>query len=777
MAGLFDRLCEVSTLKTAFQKVLQKNSQGGLDGVNPSDLGMDVEKVISGLADDLRRQKYVPVPYAKRTMPKFNERNEWRKLSLPAVIDKVVQQAFRDVVGPIFERDFLDCSYAYRKGKGPVKAIKRVEHILSSRQIQWVATLDIDDFFDSMDHDLLVTAIAQKVNEPQILNLVDMWLHAGIISPRGDWDEPSEGIAQGSVVSPLFSNIYLHRLDEFVVENRCPYVRYSDNFIILSSNKDNIYVVYEQIQSFLEDPLKLKLNNNPYPFKAVNKGFAFLGIYFRDDLRRISSAKETRIFRKLNWLTERSYQKDPESFLRRSNESVEGIKRYYSFIGPVRQFEAFDQHLLKRLRSLLIGFVKKGLFRTKNELLTYISKISFFNTRPDDSQKAISKGLTDEIFRAVNGEKGSGSGNLKNQESSQSKRQTSQKTRYLKKVADQAEIIVSRPGVFIGKTGRRIIMREQRKNIAEIPFSKIRNVAINSNGISLSSDVIFQCSRSKIPITFYTFKGMPYAVLQNPLYSMGTVSVLQIKAYETEKALELVKKILTGKARNQMNLLKFYLRSRKESQPAFADNVADSLEKIEAILDDLQKIKANGTYSVARDRLFSTEGRISSLYWNCMKMLINPELSFKKRERFKASDLVNNMLNYGYGILYQRVWQAIVKTGLNPHISFLHAFQAGKPTLVYDLVEEFRQPFVDRAIFSLLTRGKKGRDLKIDHKTGLLNKITRDQVVKAVLSRLASLIGFRGKKVRAEDIIETQTQKVVAYLEGRSAYRPFIAGY
>ena len=389
MGELFDRLCKRSTLESAWQRVLRKNARGGLDGIQPQDLETEIEKTISLLIEDLRAKRYVPVPYAKGSMPKFNEENEWRKLSLPSAVDKIVQQAFVEVVGPIFENDFLDCSYAYRKGKGPVKAIKRIEHILGSYPIRWVATMDIDNFFDTIDHQLIKDEISLKVSEPEILELVSLWLNAGIISARGEWDEPGEGIAQGSVVSPLFSNIYLHNLDAFAVENRYRYVRYSDNFILLSENKDGLYIAYEQVRSFIEKQLKLALNDNPYPFKDIEKGFAFLGIYFKGQLRRISSAKETKIFRKLNWLTDKAHTKDPETFLKRLNESVEGTTRYYSFIKPDEQFQAFDQHLLKRLKFLMVYFLQRSTFSSKDEVLSALLKMHFFAERPEDKRKAL----------------------------------------------------------------------------------------------------------------------------------------------------------------------------------------------------------------------------------------------------------------------------------------------------------------------------------------------------------------------------------------------------
>ena len=778
MGKFFDRLCNRTTLELASRHVIKKGARGGLDGIEPHDLESHIDKTISKLIVDLRSGKYVPVPYAKGAIPKFNEKNEWRKLSLPSVTDKIVQQGFVDVAGPVFESEFLDCSYAYRKGKSAIKAIKKVEYTVQSAPVEWVVTMDIDNFFDTMDHDLLIDKISHKVDEPEMLNLINLWLNAGIISPKGDWEVPDRGIAQGSVVSPLFSNIFLHSLDKFAIDSSYYYIRYSDNFILFSENRETIYDCYERVKIFLESSLRLRLNEDPYPFKPIDKGFAFLGIYFKDDLRMISSGKETKIHLKLNRLTDMFRREDPEKFLERLNDCLDGIARHYSFINPVEQFETINLHLVKRLKSQIDRYREKGYLSSGDQIQTFLRKVHFLSERDDNNLTRLRKGLVDEVCRTGSGRKNETKAKTEGVErASQAKRVTAQKRRYLRKVADQAEVILSTPGIFVGKTGGRIIVREHRRNVLEIPFSKIKNIAINSNGITLSSDVILQCSQKKIPISFYTYKGMPYAVLQSPLHSMGTVSVLQIKAYETEKAIEFTKKVLTGKSRNQMNVVKFYLRSRKHSHPEFSLKAAKCIQKMSIILRDLQQIEPDSMFSVTRDRIFSAEGRISAFYWDCVKRLVPSALAFESRQRFNASDTVNCMLNYGYGILYQRVWQAVLKAGLNPHISFLHAFQANKPTLVYDLVEEYRQPFVDRPIFSLMTRGKRGGDLKIEQKTGMLVKDRRDQVIRAVLNRLSDPISFRNRKIKCEEIIEIQTRNLVTYLEGKEVYKPFIAGY
>ncbi len=588
------------------------------------------------------------------------------------------------------------------------------------------------------------------------------------------------GIAQGSVVSPFFSNIYLHSLDEFAVDKKYRYVRYSDNFIMFSRGKEEIYKAFEDIQGFLKDELKLKLNENAYPFKDVDKGFVFLGIYFKGNLRTISMSKEKKIIRKLNWLTDAFHQKDPRKFLGHLNESVKGSRRYYGVFKPLEQFKAFDQHLLKRLKFLLVHFLRKGMLTSRDEVRPFLLKVEFYYTeRTESDRNALCKSLEAGIFAVLDaGKKVEKKPAIPEKEqAAQARRQTAQKSRFLRMVANQAEVVVSSPGIFIGKTGERLIIREQRKNLLELHFSKVRNVSVNSIGVSLSSDVIFQCSQKKIPITFYTYKGTPYAILQAPVHSMASVSVLQIRTYETDKALELVKRMISGKARSQMNLVKFYLRARKKVDPEFAEKAGKNLEIMDKTLRELQRIQFENPYSVARDKIFSAEARISARYWACMRMVVPSDLGFERRDRHNARDLVNNMLNYGYGILYQRVWQAVLKAGLNPHISFLQAFQANKPTLVYDMVEEFRQPFADRAVFSLLTRGKRGADLKLDKKTGLLVKDSRNKVTKAVLNRLGGLVKFSGEKVRGEDIIHVQANNLVSFLEGKSIYKPFIGRY
>ena len=146
-------------------------------------------------------------------------------------------------------------------------------------------------------------------------------------------------------------------------------------------------------------------------------------------------------------------------------------------------------------------------------------------------------------------------------------------------------------------------------------------------------------------------------------------------------------------------------------------------------------------------------------------------MDFPGRVRRNAQDLVNCLLNYGYGILYGRVWRAVALAGLNPHISFLHEPQANKPTLIFDMIEEFRAQAVDRAVFTMITRGE---EVALDKPTGLLSEETRKKVIQNVLERLAALVPYKGKKFQLAQVIDLQPRHLAKCLESGKTYRPFI---
>lgn len=158
-------------------------------------------------------------------------------------------------------------------------------------------------------------------------------------------------------------------------------------------------------------------------------------------------------------------------------------------------------------------------------------------------------------------------------------------------------------------------------------------------------------------------------------------------------------------------------------------------------------------------------------YWNYMRSLLaDDDIGFEKRVRKGATDLMNMMLNYGYAILYNRVWQALLGARLNPFDSIVHCRQTGKPTFVYDMVEIFRAQVVDRVVITLI---QKGVSLRTDN--GLLATDTRRQLSQAVLDRLNRYENYRGEEITLEEIIRRQMNEIARFIEKDIRYKPYIA--
>lgn len=162
------------------------------------------------------------------------------------------------------------------------------------------------------------------------------------------------------------------------------------------------------------------------------------------------------------------------------------------------------------------------------------------------------------------------------------------------------------------------------------------------------------------------------------------------------------------------------------------------------------------------------EGVAGRLYWQGVREIVESKVEFMGRVHQGASDTVNALLNYGYGILYAHVWGAVVNAGLEPFAGFLHVDRPGKPSLVLDLVEEFRQPVVDRTVIAFINLGQ---PMKMEH--GLLDHQTRSAIAEKILERLASPEPFRGQQFQIRSIIQMQARALVSFLRRKANYKPF----
>ncbi len=336
------------------------------------------------------------------------------------------------------------------------------------------------------------------------------------------------------------------------------------------------------------------------------------------------------------------------------------------------------------------------------------------------------------------------------------------------------ELIVSERGSFIGKHQGRLRVSKDNERQREVPIMHLRQVIICGNGVAISSDAVRACSEEGIPIHFISANGTPHA----SLYSAGlTGTVLtrraQLRAYDGPAGVALARAFTLGKLGNQANLLRYAAKNRKETAPdvyeqlmAVAGEVVDYQHAVERLTGD--------SIDEIREALMGIEGRYAARYWQAIGALVPAELNWPGRETRGAADPFNQALNYGYGVLYGQVEHAIVLAGLDPYAGLLHADRPGKPSLVLDLIEEFRQAVVDRPLLGQITRGWQiGRE-----EDGRLDQPTRERIVAKVLERLESTEPYEGKRQPLRHILQCQARHIATFVRGeREAYTPFVMAW
>jgi CRISPR-associated protein Cas1 len=335
------------------------------------------------------------------------------------------------------------------------------------------------------------------------------------------------------------------------------------------------------------------------------------------------------------------------------------------------------------------------------------------------------------------------------------------------------EILVDQYGCSLGKTSERVVVKNKGQLIQEIPFFQLKEIVITSKGVTISTDVISECMQHGIPIHFMDFKGMPYANIIAPNLN-GTVQSRrqQLLAYSDGRGLHLAKAFVTGKIRNQQNILKYFAKYRKGAERKSYEYLYEKNDEMELLLNKIEAIDGSSIDEV-RGIMLNLEGRSAQAYWQGVNQILHGKIDFPGRLHEGAKDPGNSMLNYGYAILASKVLYAICLAGLDPYGGFLHVDRSGRLSLVYDLIEEFRQPVVDRVVISMVTKGLK---IEMDEE-GFLDAATRQILSQKINERLAATEKYEGRKHALKHIIVRQARRMAVSLRGEANYRPFVCGW
>ena len=328
-----------------------------------------------------------------------------------------------------------------------------------------------------------------------------------------------------------------------------------------------------------------------------------------------------------------------------------------------------------------------------------------------------------------------------------------------------SQLFVSGFGLFIGKKGERLVVKKGKETCAQLPLMRVQEVVVASRGVTFSSDLVEELCQRGIRLACLTTSGRPFALLTSPLLT-ATVATrrAQFDAYEDSRGADICRWVVAGKIHNQEKLLRYFAKSREGERRTGLEAAAASLRKLRRSALAIEGDSADAV----RPALMGLEGTAGRIYWQRIEDMLPVALGFQGREHQGARDAVNAMLNYGYGILYAHVWGAVMNAGLEPFAGFVHVDRSGKPSMVLDLVEEFRQPVVDRAV---LTWANKGGTVKLVN--GLLDAASREEVAGRVITRLVASEKHRGKSHQVRSIIQMQARLAAGAVRGLRKYRPF----
>jgi RNA-directed DNA polymerase len=353
--SLYDKVIAPANVEAAWNRINRrvtgkKRRQGaGVDGVTVAKFADRAEADLRKLGEQLSTGRYSPSPVRRHYIPKPGS-TKLRPLGLPTVRDRVVQEACRSMIEPIFEAEFLDSSHGFRPGKSVETACVQVEQYLAESKV-WVVDLDIDKCYDSIPHDPLIDRVARQIADGKVLDLIRSFLTSGVMEEMNIRHETT-GTPQGGIISPVLANIFLHDLDMALEKRGTAWVRYADDVVALCQSREEAEQVLEFIREVLQG-LGLKLSPEKTRIVHLDEGFEYLGWHYQGKRRWPRKKSVDKLRHRLRALTRRNR---PDSVLSICAE-MEPIQRgWFNFFrngNSQSTFDTLDKWLRRRLRSLL----------------------------------------------------------------------------------------------------------------------------------------------------------------------------------------------------------------------------------------------------------------------------------------------------------------------------------------------------------------------------------------------------------------------------------------
>ena len=374
-SSLMEQILSKENLNAAYLQVVRNKGAAGVDGMEYTELQKHLSENGEIIKEQLRTRKYKPQAVRRVEIPKPN--GGVRKLGVPTVTDRVIQQAIAQALTPIFEEQFHNHSYGFRPNRCAQQAVIKALEMMNDGH-SWIVDIDLERFFDTVDHDKLMTIVGRTIKDGDVISIIRKFLVSGIMID-GEYEDSVIGTPQGGNLSPLLANIMLNELDKEMEARGLDFVRYADDCIIMVGSRQAAERVMRSITRYIEEKLGLKVNatkskiDKPKGIKYL--GFGFYYDSFAKEYRAKPHTKSVEKFKaRMRELTCRSWGVDNAYKIKKLNELIRGWINYFK-IGSMKGLcEKLDANIRYRLRMCIWKHWKTPQNRAKNLIKLGISR-------------------------------------------------------------------------------------------------------------------------------------------------------------------------------------------------------------------------------------------------------------------------------------------------------------------------------------------------------------------------------------------------------------------
>ncbi len=352
MSKLLDQILSRENMNLAYKKVKANKGASGIDDVSVDEVYDYIRNNWKSIKEKIQKRKYRPQPVLRVEIPKPN--GGVRKLGIPTVMDRIIEQAIVQIITPIVEPHFSEYSYGFRPGRRAQQAVIKVLEYLNDGNT-YIVDIDLEKFFDNVNQDKLMTLVHKIINDPDTESLIAKYLKAGVMV-KGKYEDTVLGTPQGGNLSPILSNIMLNELDKELESRGLHFVRYADDCVIAVGSSAAANRVMHTITKWIERKLGLKVNmtktkvTKPRNLKYLGFGFVKMGDKWECRPHKDSLDK---FKRKLKQLTKRSWSISMEIRIQRLNWVIRGWINYFRIGKMKTNMTKIDEHLRTRMRIVI----------------------------------------------------------------------------------------------------------------------------------------------------------------------------------------------------------------------------------------------------------------------------------------------------------------------------------------------------------------------------------------------------------------------------------------